>query len=299
MCYDNIMYPELLHIGNVTVYTYGLMIAIGLISAVMLFRFLSVKFHLSEQSFNFYSTAVIISIVLGFGFAVLFQALYDFVYSGFTEFSFNGGMTFMGGLIGGVACFLIITAIFAKDKVRTDFWKTANLMGACIPLAHGFGRIGCFFAGCCYGKISDSFLAVKFPNLPYKVLPTQLFEALFLFALFAALMIMLFRYKRIDLMLLTYLFSYAVFRFIIEYFRGDYRGSFIPGVSPSQFQSILMVLAAAALAVYIFRFNKVPFGGKTVTGRDFLSHALTVPEEEAAIEPKTSQDDGADTSAKP
>lgn len=279
MCYDKVMYPELFHIGELTVYTYGLMIALGLLGAVGLFRVLSTKFKLSEGTFNFYSTNVLISIILGFLFALLFQAVYDFIDSGFTDFSF-GGMTFMGGLVGGVACFLIITAVFAKGKVKTDFWKVANLMAPCIPLAHGFGRIGCFFAGCCYGKASDSFFAIKFPNIPYKVLPTQLFEAIFLFVLFGVLLMLLLRYKRIDLLLLVYLFSYAVFRFIIEYFRGDYRGSFIPGISPSQFQSIIMVIAAAALAVYIFRFDKVPFGGKTVSGSNFKELALNEPEVE-------------------
>lgn len=276
------MYPELFHIGGLTVYTYGLMIALGLIGAVLLFRWLSTKFRLSEKSFNFYSTAVIISIVLGFGFAALFQAIYDFVDSGFSDFSFNGGMTFMGGLIGGVGCFLLITALFAKGNIKTDFWKVANLMACSIPLAHGFGRVGCFFAGCCYGKASDSIFAVQFPHLRHTVLPTQLFEAIFLFALFAVLLLILLKYKRIDLTLLIYLGAYAVFRFIIEYFRGDYRGSFIPGISPSQFQSILMLLAAAALAVYIFRFDRVPFGGKTVTGRTFRELALKpAPQEDA------------------
>ncbi len=274
MCYYLGMHKILFKIGKLTVYTYGFLIAIGLVCAIVLFYFLSKKFKLSEKSFNFYSTNVIISIVIGFLFANLYQAIYDWIESGFKEFGFNSSMTFMGGLIGGVAAFIIITAVFAKGDTRKDFWKTANLMAPCIPLAHGFGRIGCFFAGCCYGKASVSPIAVKFPGMSYSVLPTQLFEAVFLFVLFGVLMFMLFKFKRIDLQLIVYLGSYAIWRFIIEYFRGDHRGEFIPGMSPSQAQSILMLLVAGALAFYIFYFDRIPFCGKLKIGRSFKEYAL-------------------------
>ncbi len=283
------MHRILFEIGDLTVYTYGFCIALGLIGAVLLFWLLSKKFKLGEKSFNFYSTAVLISIVIGFLFAILFQAVYDWIESGFKKFTLlETGMTFMGGLIGGVGVFLLITAFFAKPDVKKDFWKTANLMAPCIPLAHGFGRIGCFFGGCCYGKVSDSPIAMIFPGITTQpVLPTQLFEAAFLFILTAVLLVLLFKFKRIDLQLITYLGAYAVWRFIIEYFRGDHRGSFIPGLTPSQFQSILMLFAAAALAFYIFYFDRVPFYGKQKVGRKFRFIALEevgAPASETEIE---------------
>lgn len=269
------MHPILFKIGDLNVYTYGFCIALGLIFAVLLYWFLSKKFKLAEKSFNFYSTAVMVAVVIGFLFALLFQAVYDWIASGFKKFTiFETGMTFMGGLIGGVGVFLIITAFFAKKDVKKDFWKTANIMAPCIPLAHAFGRVGCFFGGCCYGKVSDSPIAVLFPKLNAPVLPTQLFEAAFLFILCGVMLLLLFKFRRIDLQLITYLGAYAVWRFVIEYFRGDYRGSFIPGLSPSQFQSILMLLVAAALALYIFYFDRVPFCGRERLGRRFRFFAL-------------------------
>lgn len=255
--------------GNLTISVYGLMISLGLIAAFVSFCLLSKKFALSDETFNFYSTAVMVSILLGFGAATLFQSVYNWIENGFKNFSL-GGMTFLGGLIGGVGAFLLATIVLAKGKVRRDFWKVANLMMPSIPLAHGFGRVGCFFAGCCYGLPSDLPFAVKYADRKLSaVLPTQLFEALFLFTLFAAMLVLLIKYGRIDLMMLVYLYGYAVWRFFIEYFRGDPRGEFIPGVTPSQFQSIIMLLIAGALTLYIFYFDLVPFRGKDKVGRDF------------------------------
>ena len=88
---------------------------------------------------------------------------------------------------------------------------------ACITLAHGLGRVGCFLAGCCYGKETTSILGVTFPKGStayflygpnHNVLPTQLFEAIFLFILF----IILFFMKKNQF--ITYLFSYGIFRFL-------------------------------------------------------------------------------------
>lgn len=253
------MYPVLFKIGDFEIATYAVLIVIGLIGAVLLFKYLSGRFKLSDNSYNFYSFIVIISIVVGFLFAFLFQAFYNFIDEGKWRF---GGVTFMGGLIGGVLAFVAITWIFGKKEVKKDFWKTANLMAPCLVGAHCFGRIGCFFAGCCYGTPTDSFLGIQFTTTDQKVVPTQLLEAIFLAVLCAVMLFLLFKYGILKPQMLIYLYSYAVFRFIIEFFRGDYRGSFIPGISPSQFQSILMALAGILLTVYILRFKREPFDGK-------------------------------------
>ena len=267
-------YNELFKIGGLTVYTYGLLIAVGLIAAFALFFFLSKKFKLADKSFDFYSLTVIISIVVGFLFGCLFQSIYEWIDSGFKRFSF-GGMSFMGGLIGGVALYIIISAIFAKGQARKDFWKVANMIAPCITIAHGFGRIGCLFGRCCYGVPNDSFLSVKYDNFSHPVLATQLLEALFLFILTGVIVFMLLKYKRLDLSMLVYLYGYAVWRFIIEFWRDDVRGAFlIPGLSPSQFQSLVMALIAGALTLYIYYFDRIPFRGKELIGRSFQSVAL-------------------------
>ena len=94
-------------------------------------------------------------------------------------------MTFYGGLVGGIISFIIGYNLFVKNQHKNAnfFTDIMPIAAACITIAHGFGRIGCFMAGCCYGVETDSWLGVKFPQLAHAVYPTQLFEAIFLLAL--------------------------------------------------------------------------------------------------------------------
>ena len=115
-------------------------------------------------------------------------------------------------------------------------------MPCCITVAHAFGRIGCFFAGCCYGRETDSVLGVHFKYVSGNRLPTQLFEAAFLFLLFAVLTLLVLKWK-CPYTMSVYLVAYGIFRFIIEFFRGDDRGQIFGGaLSPSQVGSIVYLL---------------------------------------------------------
>lgn len=254
------MHPILIKFSdNFVIYSYAFFVVIGLFAAVFLFRILCDKRKIDDKTYNFYVLTAIISIAAGFLFAMLFQSLYYFIETGTWSF---GALTFMGGLIGGVVCFILITVFFAKPPVRRQFWRIANLISPAILVAHAFGRIGCFMNGCCYGRETESWIGVTFPGETHKVIPTQLIESIFLFLLCAALVVMLLKFKKESWLMLVYLYAYAVFRFILEFYRGDARGQFLGGISPSQWQSIVMLLAAAALTVYIYVFKKIPFAGK-------------------------------------
>ena len=122
----------------------------------------------------------------------------------------------------------------------------------CITVTHAFGRIGCFFAGCCYGKETDSFLGVQFPDLPAPVHATQLYEAAFLFVLFAVLSFLLLK-KGFKHNMSVYLICYGIFRFCNEFLRGDYRGNFLGIISPSQFWSLCMIALGVGV-IYIVRY---------------------------------------------
>lgn len=233
------------------VHMYGVMIAVGVFFALLLIYAFGRRMHLSEKFLDFIFYNGVFSILFGFGAAALFQALYNYISDPEKGFRITGGITFIGGLIGGAAFFLVVWFFFRRrlDGRLTDI---LNLVPCCITIAHGFGRIGCFFAGCCYGIPTDFFLAVKFPHLPVPVHPTQLYEAAFLFLLFALLSYLLLR-RKFRYNMSVYLVSYGVFRFLIEYLRGDARGSFVSGISPSQFWSILMVAGGIAL-FFVLRF---------------------------------------------
>ena len=224
---------------------YGLMIAVGIIACFgVLFQF-GKKRKIEERFIDFIFYNAIVAIILGFGSAALFQATYNYIENPSAGFNFEGGITFIGGLIGGIVSFLVGYAIFRK-RYKARLVDMISIAPCCILIAHAFGRVGCFFAGCCYGKPTDSFLGVQFPGMSQKVHPTQLYEAIFLFALFT-LCYLLYWKKNFKHNLSLYLVVYGIFRFCIEYLRGDDRGQLIGMISPSQFWSILMVVGGVAV----------------------------------------------------
>ena len=234
------------------IHMYGVMIAVGILCAFLTLFYLTKKKGVDVRVTDFIFYNGIASIVVGFGFATLFQSTYNYIKNPSAGFELGSGMTFIGGLIGGVACFLAIYFIFRK-KYTARLYEVISLLPCGILIAHAFGRIGCFFAGCCYGKETDSFLGVQFPDLPHPVHPTQLYEAAFLFVLFAVSVYLILK-KDFKHNLSLYLIAYGVFRFLIEYVRGDDRGELVGFVSPSQFWSIFMVVAGVAI---IFVMNRI------------------------------------------
>ena len=242
------------------VHMYGIMIAVGVLCCFVSLFVLSKVLKIDEKFVDFVYYNGIASIALGFGAATLFQSFYNYLDNPEGGFQI-GGMTFLGGLIGGVSTFLIVYAFFYK-KFKVTLFDFLSVVPPLILVAHAFGRMGCFFAGCCYGKVTDSFLGVKFPRLPYPVHPTQLYEAAFLFIMFGVCtyLVVKFNFKH---NLSLYLISYGIFRFLIEYLRGDERGELVSFLSPSQFLSIFMVLGGIAL-IFLFRYfykkdNSQPF----------------------------------------
>ena len=167
----------------------------------------------------------------------------------------QGGLMFYGGFVLSFAVFF--GWCFLKKERPLAL---ADLLSAVLPLGHAFGRIGCFFYGCCYGRDSDAWCAVTFPagspswyehgRRMVSVLPTQLFEAAALLALFAALLAFWHRktfMRGFGEGALTglYMIGYGVIRFGIEYLRGDPRAAVGPF---SISQTISIALIATGLA---------------------------------------------------
>lgn len=267
------MYPYLFGVEELPMY--GILLAVGLLAAVLLFKIICNVKKVDDKTYTFYSLLAIVSIALGLAGAFGFQALYNAIYNAVNHLTGSaretGGLTFMGGLITGVVVFVLGTLFFAKGAVRRNFYKCASYAAPCIVLGHMFGRLGCFCAGCCYGKPTTGKLGIVFPDLrdyPHaypefaatggRAYPTQLFEAIFLAVLLAVMLLLLFRFNNYKLLLPLYGMAYAVFRFCIEFLRGDYRGT-VTGITPSQIQVILLCAAAITLAVLVYGFNIIPF----------------------------------------
>ena len=236
------------------VHMYGIMIAVGILFAfLVLFRY-SKKLGLPGKLTDLVYYDGIVSILLGFGFAALFQATYNYIEHPENGFHLGEGITFLGGMIGGTVVYLIIWMIFRK-KVPGNLYDIMPVIPCMITVGHAFGRIGCFFAGCCYGKPTDSIFGVQFPGAYFeqlgKVHPTQLYESAFLFVLFGVLTWLLLK-KKFQYTMTVYLASYGVFRFLIEFLRYDDRGQLGKLLSPSQTMS-LVFLGLAVLAFFLQR----------------------------------------------
>lgn len=236
------------------VHMYGIMIAVGILFAfLVLFRYSKILGLPGKLTDLVYYDGIV-SILLGFGFAALFQATYNYIEHPENGFHLGEGITFLGGMIGGTVVYLIIWMIFRK-KVPGNLYDIMPVIPCMITVGHAFGRIGCFFAGCCYGKPTDSIFGVQFPGAYFehlgKVHPTQLYEAAFLFVLFGVLTWLLLK-KKFQYTMTVYLASYGVFRFLIEFLRYDDRGQLGKLLSPSQTMS-LVFLGLAVLAFFLQR----------------------------------------------
>ena len=147
----------------------------------------------------------------------------------------HAGFTFLGGLIFGSAFFIVS---FIKFNGRENVMTALNAGVMPLVLGQATGRIGCYFSGCCYGKlIAHSNLLSSF----FARHPTQIYESLFLFILFAFFSLKdKLRICIADIYL--YLMFYGTFRFFIEFLRGDYRGHYLYGLSPSQWLSLVIIM---------------------------------------------------------
>lgn len=258
------MHPQaLFYIGNQGVYPYGLCMAAGIILCFLFLLFTMWKKKFNEEA----SDKILVIGIFGTGFgifaAMLFQSTYNYIANPDAGFSLNGSMTFIGGLIGGVVSFLGVYFLYIYVVApRTKIKMLQNNMNATLTdalpfipvgicIAHAFGRLGCFFGGCCYGMETDAWYGLACAaNSSAKVVPTQLFEMIFLLIL-GGIMAFLYFKLHFNYNFSVYLISYGIWRFLIEYVRADSRGELIPGVPlyPSQIWSIVMVVAGIG---YIF-----------------------------------------------
>ena len=151
---------------------------------------------------NFTLTRILISCVIAgvacYIGAAFFDSLFHTIDSG--EIGIYG-ITYLGGVVTGIpVAILLIHKIVPVSKGRALY--TVSLLIPLVVIAHAFGRIGCFFGGCCYGRPTDSWIGITFPegsdaasrypgvngrSLP--VIPTMLIESVFEFILFGLMMI--------------------------------------------------------------------------------------------------------------
>ncbi|MCH5279198.1 MAG: prolipoprotein diacylglyceryl transferase [Christensenellaceae bacterium] len=228
--------------------TYGLMMALALISAISFSYFRTKKAGLDPDKLL---NVAIFAIGIGMAGAYLFYIFVTYspreIFASIADGSFrvfkDGGLVFYGGFIVGA-----LTAYIACRVQKLKFSEYAAVVIPSIPLAHALGRVGCFFAGCCYGRVMQSAISVVYTNpiggapVGVPVFPIQLVEAFLNIVIFVILLIYTHKRLRSGTGFFLYLAMYAVVRFSLEYFRADeVRGIFL-GLSTSQWISIAMLI---------------------------------------------------------
>ncbi|MCQ2410011.1 MAG: prolipoprotein diacylglyceryl transferase [Elusimicrobiaceae bacterium] len=262
------MHPVLLKIGSFELASYGVMTALGYGAAsYYLLRRLN-KIKLDKDTF--WNLIFITFVAALAGAKLLFmlvswpqldgsfvQKLWYFVRD------FRYGFVFYGGMIAAVAALVI----YMKNK-HLPLLSTSDFMIVALPLGHALGRVGCFLAGCCHGKPTTMPWGVTFTDphslvdthlLGVPVHPTQLYEAVGNLLIFFLLHKLYNRPHKNGSILLAYVACYSTMRFVVQFFRGDFRGGYWWGLSPAQCMALL-IAAAACVGWWLMAKKEVKHG---------------------------------------
>ena len=249
------MHPILIKIFNIPLYTYGLFVALGFLTALWLAQ--KEARRLGENPDLMVDLGFYLLLAAIVGSRVFFLIINPDVIleSPLAVFQiWKGGLVFYGGFIAA-----LITAIIFVRKKKLRFMRVADIFSPGIAAGHAVGRIGCFFAGCCYGKECHLPWAVVFKD-PLSLAPTgvplhptQLYSVAANLLLFGILWFSRKRITRQGRLFWLSVLLYGIIRAILEIFRGDPRGFIFGGPSVSQ---VIGVLLACVAAVALLRPQK-------------------------------------------
>ncbi len=249
------MKPVLFQFSFVKIYGYGFMITIGIIAALFLLSYRSKKKQYNEDNIWDMSILIIIFGIVGGKLLYIITDIKYIMQQPSVLKNIGNGFVIYGAILGGI----LAVYLYCKKKG----WNTlsvCDLVIPSLPLAQGFGRIGCFLAGCCYGRVTTLPIGVEFNNSPFApagvhVYPTQIFSSVFDFMLAIFLLWYSTKERKKGRVFSLYLIIYSIGRFLIEFLRGDPRGS-ISIFSTSQFISLFIVVIGIAL-FNIERINEI------------------------------------------
>jgi phosphatidylglycerol:prolipoprotein diacylglycerol transferase len=239
------MHPIIFRIGPLTLYSYGLALAVAFVVATLIV-YNSAKTEGLDTTklldLGFYG---ILFGIIGSRILYILQNPSEFIASPLRIFMlWEGGLVFYGGILGG-----ILATIFLLKKYRLPFWKTMDVLAPPLVLAQAIGRVGCFMAGCCYGKPSGLPWAVTFNNpntlaqKGFSLHPTQLYHSIANLIIFCILFFFVRKRKQFNGQIFClYLCMYPFARFFIEFFRGDLKIHLTGPLNLTQGFSIIIFL---------------------------------------------------------
>jgi len=250
------MYPILLDLGSIKLYTYGFFVALGFLFAMWVSKRLGRSQGIAPEPITDIYFVIMISAIVGARSLYIFISFDSYKDNLLDIFKiWNGGLVFFGGFCAAVLC----TYFYIKSK-KLPIWKIADIIAPGIALGHAFGRMGCLFAGCCHGKACDLPFAIKFTHheslapLGVSLHPTQLYSVISNLSIFLILLALQKKKKFDGMVFLIYIMLYSFLRSIIEFFRGDYRGDFFfDFISLSQGIGLSISVIACLLLIKLSR----------------------------------------------
>ncbi len=255
------MFPELFKIPglDIPVSTYGLLYAMSLIVALWLTANLAAKDGQSKNKIYDLGLYIIAASLVGSKLLMAITEWHDYrgdVMRLLSMDFWRSGGVYYGGFIAAV-----LMSIFLMWKWQMPWLKTSDSFAPGIALGHAIGRIGCYSAGCCWGKPTTSWIGVRFPEAATQItgvpadvalIPTQLIEAV-ANVLLAGILLLIWRRRKVDgQVIFSYFMLYSIIRFVIEIWRDDPRGGLF-GLSTSQLISVLMFPIGLLGMIYIWR----------------------------------------------
>lgn len=249
------MYPRLLEIGSFSLPTYGLLIAAGFLVGIWVAARLARRSGMSGEKVTNLGIVLLLSAIVG---AKAFLIADNWAYYGqdlgrlFSLSALRSGGVFYGGLLTA-----LVVAYFYTRRHRMPWLRTADAMVPGLAFGHAIGRLGCFAAGCCWGRETHVAWAVtftdpaasQFTGVPLNVHlhPTQLYEALGAAAIGCLLVWRYLRPHRPGLVLGLYLTLYSAFRFVVEFYRAEGARTLLIGEAVSTTQAVAVALCVAGL----------------------------------------------------
>jgi len=250
------MHYELLRLGPLTIYSYGFMVAIGFLSAVWLGSKRAPKLGLDKEIFLNLALVVIVFGYVGSKTLFLVTELPSLIRNpALIWSSLRNGFVMYGGFIGGI----LSGFIYCKMK-KSSFLAYFDLLAPSLVLAQGIGRLGCYLAGCCYGKDAPEWIGIHFPQGSLApsygpIYPTQLLMSAGDILIMFALLLIARKKKANGEVGAWYMILYSIGRFLVEFLRGDNRGT-VGALSTSQFIAVFVFAGGIALLILSRKRNK-------------------------------------------